>query len=148
MSRSTVATRSDLKALADQYLAALNRHDAAGAAALHAPDGTVDSPLFATLRGRAAVEESYRQLFQIFPDIELMLESLLIDPPGMAMATRCIATQEGELFGLPPTHRKIELAMTWLATFEDGLIVYERRTYDFTGLLVQLGVLRAKPAKP
>ena len=27
----------------------------------------------------------------------------------------------------------------------DGEIVYERRIYDFTGLLLQIGVLRAKP---
>jgi hypothetical protein len=31
---------------------------------------------------------------------------------------------------------------------EQGLVAHERRIYDFTGLLVQLGVLRAKPAKP
>jgi hypothetical protein len=27
----------------------------------------------------------------------------------------------------------------------DGLIAHERRVYDFTGLLIQLGVLRSKP---
>jgi hypothetical protein len=27
----------------------------------------------------------------------------------------------------------------------DGLIADERRIYDFTGLLIQLGVLRSKP---
>jgi hypothetical protein len=30
--------------------------------------------------------------------------------------------------------------------FENGKIVRERRIYDFTGLLVQIGVLKAKPA--
>jgi hypothetical protein len=30
-------------------------------------------------------------------------------------------------------------------TFRDGLIIEERRIYDFTGLLVQVGVLKAKP---
>jgi hypothetical protein len=30
---------------------------------------------------------------------------------------------------------------------KDGLIVHERRYYDFTGLLIQLGVLRGKPAR-
>jgi steroid delta-isomerase-like uncharacterized protein len=148
MSHAVTMTRSDLQALAEQHVAAMNRHDAAALADLYAADATVESPLFATLRGHAAVEESYRQMFQIFRDIELKLESLLIDPPGMAMTTRFIATQEGELFGLPATHKKIELATTWLVTFEDGLIIYERRIYDFTGFLVQLGVLRAKPAKP
>jgi hypothetical protein len=28
----------------------------------------------------------------------------------------------------------------------DGLIARERRYYDFTGLLIQLGVLRSRPA--
>jgi len=28
---------------------------------------------------------------------------------------------------------------------QDGRIIHERRMYDFTGLLVQIGVLRAKP---
>jgi hypothetical protein len=27
----------------------------------------------------------------------------------------------------------------------EGLIAHERRVYDFTGLLIQLGVLRSKP---
>jgi hypothetical protein len=31
---------------------------------------------------------------------------------------------------------------------EGELIAHETRIYDFTGLLVQVGVLRAKPAKP
>jgi hypothetical protein len=30
----------------------------------------------------------------------------------------------------------------------DELIAYERRFYDFTGLLIQLGILRGKPARP
>jgi hypothetical protein len=29
---------------------------------------------------------------------------------------------------------------------ENGKIVRERRIFDFTGLLVQIGVLKAKPA--
>jgi hypothetical protein len=32
------------------------------------------------------------------------------------------------------------------ATFADGLVQHERRVYDFTALLIQIGVLRGKPA--
>jgi hypothetical protein len=35
-----------------------------------------------------------------------------------------------------------------LFEMQDGLIAYERRYYDFTGLLIQLGILRGKPARP
>jgi hypothetical protein len=31
---------------------------------------------------------------------------------------------------------------------ESGLIIQQHVIYDYTGLLVQVGVLRAKPAKP
>jgi len=30
-------------------------------------------------------------------------------------------------------------------TVADGFVVEERRIYDFTGVLVQVGVLKAKP---
>jgi steroid delta-isomerase-like uncharacterized protein len=142
------AERAQLKSLADSYLDALNRHDAAGAAALHTPNGVVESPMFATLHGRPAIEESYRQLFTSFPDMEFHVESLLIDPPSYAVTTRNVATHEGDFFGLPPTHRRVEILLARVVTTEDGLIKDERRIYDFTGLLVQVGVLRAKPAKP
>ena len=31
-------------------------------------------------------------------------------------------------------------------TFKDGLIAHERRVYDFTGMLVQIGLLKTRPA--
>jgi hypothetical protein len=36
--------------------------------------------------------------------------------------------------------------MVTVCRVADGLIVHERRIYDFTGMLVQIGVLKAKPA--
>jgi len=56
------------------------------------------------------------------------------------------ATQKGEFMGLPPTGRRFEFDCVLIYDIEDGLIVRERRIYDFTGLLIQLGVLRGKPA--
>ena len=35
--------------------------------------------------------------------------------------------------------------MVWIQKIQDGLIVHERRLYDFSGLLIQLGVLKVKP---
>jgi hypothetical protein len=36
--------------------------------------------------------------------------------------------------------------MVVVCAFGDGLIVHERRIYDFTGMLVQIGVFEAKVA--
>jgi steroid delta-isomerase-like uncharacterized protein len=141
--------RRDLERLSERYLAAMNRHDARSVAALYSAACQVESPLFSSLRGRAAVELSFQQFFAIFPDIDFKPESTIIDPPTLAVTTLNVATHEGELFGLAPTHKRIEFRTVRVVTLDaDGLIATERRTYDFTGLLVQLGVLRAKPAKP
>ena len=62
---------------------------------------------------------------------------------------RLSATHVNEFFGMPGTNRHIEFRMARLIEMDDqGLIKNERRIYDFTGLLVQVGILRAKPAKP
>ena len=143
-----VMGRADLERLTERYFTIMNRHDPRALAALYAPECAVESPLFSSLRGRPAVEESFRKWFVIFPDVEFRRESTIIDPPSVAVATVATATHEGELFGLPASHKKIEFRVIRLVTVEDGLIQTERRVYDFTGLLVQLGVLRARPAKP
>ena len=142
-------TRADLERITERYLTAMNRHDAHTLASLYAVDCHVDSPLFSSLDGRAAVEAAYVQWFTIFPDVEFKRESTVIDPPRLAVSTLNTATHEGELFGLAATHKRVEFRTVRLVSVDgEGLIVNERRTYDFTGLLVQLGVLRARPAKP
>jgi steroid delta-isomerase-like uncharacterized protein len=146
--RHAVMSQADLQRVTERFVAAMNRHDVAAIAALYAPDCAVESPFFSSLQGRAMVEESFRQWFAIFPDSEVTLESMIADPPRLAVAALITATHEGEMFGVPATHKRVEFRVVRLAEIEDGLIATERRVYDFTGLLVQLGVLRAKPAKP
>ena len=48
--------------------------------------------------------------------------------------------------GLPPTGRAFRFLAAFVFILRDGRIVEERRVYDFTGLLIQIGVLKAKPA--
>lgn len=55
-------------------------------------------------------------------------------------------TDMGGFMGVPATRRPFRMPIVFFYTFRDGQITYERRIYDFTGLLVQIGVLKAKPA--
>jgi predicted ester cyclase len=48
--------------------------------------------------------------------------------------------------GLPPSGKRFSLPVVFMFTFVDGLIAHERIVYDFTGMLVQIGLLKAKPA--
>jgi steroid delta-isomerase-like uncharacterized protein len=144
-----VMSRADLQALIVRYFETWNRHDPAAVARCHAENGVVESPMYATLRGRKAIEEASRAFFSSFPDATFDVESTVIEPPRIVIFARVNATHMNDFFGLPGTNRHIEFRHVRLFEIDDqGLVAYERRIYDFTGVLVQVGVLRAKPAKP
>jgi steroid delta-isomerase-like uncharacterized protein len=124
------------------------RRDAAALASGHAEDGVLVSPIFRTVIGRPAILASYRSLFQIFPDWAFVGEELLVDGDRVAQSFTASATHMGEFMGLSGTGRKFQIQGVRLFTFKDALIASERRYYDFTGLLIQVGVLRSKPANP
>ena len=142
-------TRDALQGIAERYVEAWQRRDPDAVALFHAPDGVADSPIYARLRGRPAIHDASRAFFTSFPDAALVIDAILIDPPRIAIFTTVNATHVNEFFGMPGTNRRIEFRNARLMEInEDGLITSDRRIYDFTGLLLQVGILRAKPAKP
>jgi steroid delta-isomerase-like uncharacterized protein len=144
----TTMTRTDLQAVVDRYIQAQQRRSPKELASFHAEHGVVESPMYGTLVGRAAIEEAYRSFYTSFPDAAFSVEEIVIEPPELAVFATVTATHVNEFFGLPGTNRRIDFRGARLLHLEGDLIVRERRVYDFTGILVQVGVLRAKPAKP
>jgi steroid delta-isomerase-like uncharacterized protein len=124
-----------------------NARDADALARRHAPDGTVVSPIFRTVQGMDEIRGSYRSLFATFPDWQYVGQQLLVDGNRVAQQFVVHATHSAEFMGLPGSGRKFDIEGVRLFEMKDGLIGYERRYYDFTGLLIQLGVLRGKPAR-
>ena len=140
-------TREDIAGLLAERQRSYDRRDPKGLAASHAVDGTVHSPLFPTVAGREAIEASYAALFKIFPDWQIFLEDPIIDGNRAVQAFSARATHQGEFMGLKGTGRRFEIGGALFYLVENGLVLQERRIYDFTGLLIQIGVLRGKPAK-
>jgi len=144
-----VTSRADLEEIVQRHFDAWQRRDIAALLTFHARDGVVESPMYGTRHGLDEIEESYRAFFKSFPDAFMALESTVVDPPHVANFMTIAATHTAEFFGLPGTSRRIDMRCARFVQFDEaGLISHERRIYDFTGVLVQLGVLRAKPAKP
>lgn len=139
-------TREQIFALFNRREAAWRARDASALAADHAPDGVVVSPTGGVLEGRAEIERIYRVWFVAFPDLAFTTEDLLVDEDRAALLCRFTGSHLGEFFGMGPTGRRIEVAGAFIYRLQDDMIVHERRVLDFTGLLIQVGVLRAKPA--
>jgi uncharacterized protein (TIGR02246 family) len=139
-------TREETLALFIRREAAWRAHDARTLAEDHTPHGVVVSPTGGVLEGRAEIERIYRVWFNAFPDLIFGTEDLIIDDDRVALLARATGTHAGEFFGVSATRRRIEVSAVFLYRLESGLIAHERRILDFTGLLIQVGVLRAKPA--
>lgn len=121
-------------------------HDPVTLAACHHEHGTLDSPMFGRREGREAIRQSYEKLFAIFPDWDYQAEDLLIDGDRVAEPFMVDATHVGTFMGFEGTNRRFRIQGIRLFTMQDGLVLHERRMYDFTGLLIQIGVLKGKPA--
>ena len=140
--------RAELQAVSDRLQDAFTRRDPVALAACHTPDGVVESPMFATLRGRKAIEEAQRAFFTSFPDATMTVDATVIDPPYVAVFSTVHATHGTSSSACPARDVTSTSRVSRLLKIEGDLIAHETRIYDFTGLLVQVGVLRAKPAKP
>jgi steroid delta-isomerase-like uncharacterized protein len=122
--------------------------DAEALAGRHTETGTVVSPIFRTVHGRHEILESYQALFATFPDWDYRARQLVVDGERIAEEFVVHATHSRDFMGLPGSGRKFDIEGVRIFEMKDGRIAHERRYYDFTGLLIQLGILRGKPARP
>ena len=140
-------TSDEIRAFIERYIDLWEREDVSALVKCYADDCVVKSPMFQTIQGRAAIEASFRKLFLAFGDWAIELEDVVIDRGSDERAVLLYTaevTHRGEIFGMPGNGRRVENTAAHFLRFENGLIAAERRMYDFTGFLVQLGVLKAR----
>lgn len=139
-------TRDEIIALMNRRAAAWAARDPKALAATHAEDGVVISPTGGVLEGREEIERVYKLMITAFPDIIMEPQELIIDGTRIVQIARLKGTHFGDFFSLPASGRHVEVEIALLMYADNGLVTEERRIYDFTGLLVQTGVLKAKPS--
>jgi hypothetical protein len=138
-------TRAEIVSLFDRRQEAVGRRDVRALVETHSVDCEMESQMAGTVRGRAAIEQVYNAWFKGFQDLTSTQEELLVDGDQVAQITNLEGTDNGGFMGVPPTGKRFRLTMIFLCTVKDGEITRARTIYDSTGLLVQIGVLKAKP---
>jgi steroid delta-isomerase-like uncharacterized protein len=142
-------TSDEIRSFLERFVRAWEQQDVATLGACYTHDCTVVSPIFHTLKGRVQVERSYADLFRALANPTIRVDDTVISSDEPARAVIVWTAQSihaGEIFGVQGSGKRIERTIAYIMTFRDGLIVNERRVYDFTNMLMQLGVLKAKPA--
>ena len=139
-------TREEVSALLARRRDAMARHDWTAFGELYAESATVESPLAGSVTGREAIMRASEAFFTAFPDAVITDDTPAIDGGRATIVSEVEGTHSGEILGLAPTGRAFRIPVVFLLVLRDNQIIHERRIYDFTGLLVQIGVLKAKPA--
>lgn len=138
-------TREEIAALVASVERAFNMHDVATISAPYAADCVVESRMAGTVHGPAAVAQVWLAWFAAFPDVAAVTEDLLIEDDRAVWLVRMSGTDTGGFMGLPATGKPFIVPVVLMYTLKDGQVVREKRIYDFTGMLIQIGVLKAKP---
>ena len=137
-------TRDQIAAMFERRRVAYERHDAATLVADYAVDCVIESPSGGTHQGQAAAEQVLRAVFDAL-DVKLHQQSVMIDGDAVAQVVSIEGQGVGYFLGLSPTGKSFRVPGVFLYELRDGRIARERRIYDFTGLLIQAGLLKAKP---
>jgi steroid delta-isomerase-like uncharacterized protein len=139
-------TKEAILAVISHWESAFAARDLKRLVEFYAENAVLESPVAGSISGREAVTKATLALLSAFPDSKYTTEPPIIDGERASIPAVVEGTHVGTFLGIPPTGRPFRLSLVFLLEFRDGQIVRDRRIYDFTGWLVQLGVLKAKPA--
>ena len=137
-------TRDEMVELVARWRTALEGRDLSAYARLYAPDAAVESPLGGVVNHPARLRQAFETFFATFPDATFTFEAPCIDDTRAVLVAMMAGTHVGEISGLPASGKPFRLQIVFVLDARDSLIVRDRRIYDFTGLLVQIGVIKAK----
>jgi steroid delta-isomerase-like uncharacterized protein len=144
--REARMTRDDVLAVLARRQDAIARRDWERFGALYSPNACLESPLAGCVHGSAAIARATESFLAAFSDAVVVEEPPIVEGHRAAIVADVTGTHVGAIMGLPPSGRAFRFRAAFVFVIEDGCISHERRIYDFTGLLVQIGVLKAKPA--
>jgi len=126
----------------DQFMTAMNAHDADGMGALCAAGVVADEVAEPeTFDGVEAFMNSYRELFQGYPDCTCEITERFTDTADVICICDWKATNSGIFRGAEPTGKAVDLRIAYFFKFEGGKISRITEFYDLATLLVQQGQL-------
>ena len=104
-----------------------------------APDLQVHGPV-PVEQGREGLKAALGAIRAAFPDSHVTIDDLAFGGETIYRRWTIVGTHTGDLFGVPPTGRGIQMSGVDVDRFEGGLVVEHWSFWDRAELLGQLGV--------
>ncbi|MCT2589582.1 ester cyclase [Streptomyces sp. N2-109] len=90
----------------------------------------------------AGFKKFLRARYSALPDMQLEMSDLMRDGDQLAARTELTGTQQGRMFGAPPTGRWIQAEGMLMFTYDaDGKLIELRQDFDDVEVMVQLGIM-------
>jgi len=138
----------DLKKIADKIVKTMNSDDPVALANLYTQDAVMlQSGEPGPIRGRAALEKSYKAMFRAFSDLKVEYSSIIFSGDTIVFEgishgifTGPMTTPEGEV---APTGKSFNFRFAFFAKISpDGLIAEDRTYFDSLDQMKQLGLMK------
>ncbi|NUQ85006.1 MAG: ester cyclase [Anaerolineales bacterium] len=85
----------------------------------------------------------YGAFLAAFPDLHVHIENLVEENDRVVTHWSAHGTHQGELMGIPPTGKTVQVSGIAIDRFENGKSVEHWEVFDQMGLMQQLGVIPA-----
>lgn len=139
-------TRAEIDALLDRHRESFASRNPDRLAGDHLEHGTFSSPAAGNVTGRERIREVYQYWLEAFPDMEFTWDPPIVEGTRAALFWRFRGTLSGKYFGEARAGARIEFPGAAEYVLSPEGIVSARHVFDFTGTLVNAGVLKVKPA--
>ena len=93
------------------------------------------------LDGTEALEGLLAAYREAFPDMSVRIDDLVNGGDKVVISVTLTGTHEGDLMGIAPTGKSVNISGMILSRFQDGKIVEEYEILDMLAMFQQLGVV-------
>jgi steroid delta-isomerase-like uncharacterized protein len=133
--------RQRREAIVRQHAEAENRHDLdATIATFYQPRYEVNG---VASDGEEAVRELLGGMMGALPDMHAEIDAMRHTDDAVLVEGRMTGTHDGELSGIPPTGRRVEVPIAAIFEFDEDRLLCEKVYLDMSIMLTQIGVLPA-----
>ena len=116
-------------------LAAVDQYMAAGFVDHSVPPGLPPD--------REGVKMQFSMFFNALPDLQAIIHDQVADEEKVVTRKTLRGTHQGDLLGIPPTGRQVDIEVIDILRVQDGKITDHWNNVDRLGLMQQLGAIPA-----
>ena len=95
------------------------------------------------IRGPEGYRENVEMVRAAFPDLDVTTEDLIAEGDKVATRYTLRGTHQGQLMGIEPTGKEVEIEGISIGRLEDGRVVEGWSNIDVFGMMQQLGMVES-----